>query len=171
MLVHICHDAMERGHHTVSFHLPVSDPLHELVVTAGGAWVAALPDRGCLMAKLFDPHGWVSAIYPILRQRARAAGVRLPIEIACDTGESRFVLIIARRGSRLADGGHGSSDVRCSPTALQQLLIGNVERAHLSPVGEFRFRNESVRQLVAGLFPPVLFWQSDFDGPATHSLA
>jgi GNAT superfamily N-acetyltransferase len=163
LLMHVCQNAVERGHRTLTLHVPASDPLHELVVIAGGGWCGGESEKKCLMAKLFDAPRWIEAMYPILRFRARVAGVRLPIEIVFETDEAQFLVTVSRRGSRLMAADGRQVDVQCSRTTWEQLLIGNVGRPALIPPAFMQFRNETVRNLVGALFPPVLFWQSDFD--------
>jgi hypothetical protein len=168
LLIHACQNAIESGHRTIELHVPISDPLHELIITAGGTWCGPHPGGKCVVAKLLDPPRWVEAMFPILRHRARSAKLTLPIELVIKTGDAaHFRLTITRRGSRWTPIEGVRADVHCPRAAWNQLLIGNYDPTPTSPLDQFSFRNEVVRNVIQALFPPVLFWQSPFD--ALHS--
>ena len=40
LVARACRDAIDRDHHFVSLHTPAADPMHELMVTAGGSWIS-----------------------------------------------------------------------------------------------------------------------------------
>src|SRR5262245_17494078 len=112
LLVRACQDAIERDHHTLALHTAASDPLHELIVTAGGTWCT--DDRhsgGTLLVKLLDGPRWIDAIYPILRRRAKGAGLPRPLAICFDTGDEHFRLVLTRRSSRLVADEATAADV------------------------------------------------------------
>jgi GNAT superfamily N-acetyltransferase len=167
LLIHACHNAIECGHRTIELHIPISDPLHELVITAGGSWCGVQPGGRCLVAKLLDPSRWVEAIFPILRHRARAARLALPLELVIDVDDARFRLTITRRGSRLSPIDGVRADMHCPRAEWDQLLIGNYDRTPTSPLDQSSFRDQETRKITAALFPPVLFWQSPFDSSRT----
>ena len=163
LLVRACQDAVECGHHTISLHAPASDPLHELIVTAGGAWLSDPGPGGKLLAKLLDPAAWIEAIYPLLRHRAKAAGLRLPLEMGVKIDSARYRLVVTRRSSRLLEDGGAPPDVRCQSATFGQLLIGNLDAATLRSTGEVETSSDANFKRLAVLFPPALFWQSQFD--------
>jgi predicted acetyltransferase len=163
LLARACQDAIEHDYHTISLHTSANDPLHELIVTAGGTWCSDHGPGGLLVVKLIEPARWIAAIFPLLRQRARVAGLRLPLELGFDTGETRFCLVVTRRSSRLIEDESAPGDVGCAPETLGQLLIGNVDLAQLRHGGSVDVQDEGTFRAVAALFPPALFWQSQFD--------
>jgi hypothetical protein len=162
LLARACQDAIECDQHTISLHTAASDPLHELIVTAGGTWCSDPGPAGALVAKLLEPAGWVEAIYPLLRRRAKAAGLRLPLSLGFDADGGRLRLLITRRSSRLVADELGVPDVCCQRAALDQLLIGNADVNSLAARGELR-GSDAACQTLAALLPPALFWQSHFD--------
>jgi hypothetical protein len=162
LLARACQDAIEQDQHTISLHTAASDPLHELIVTAGGSWCSDPGPAGALVAKLLDPARWVEAIYPLLRRRAKAAGLRLPLSIGFDADGDRSRLVISRRSSRLLADELDAPDVCCPRWALDQLLIGNGDVNSLISGGELRGSDTTCKTLTA-LLPPALFWQSHFD--------
>jgi predicted acetyltransferase len=164
LLVRACHDAIEGDHHTISLHTAPSDPLHELVVTAGGTWCTdERGSGGALLVKLLDPARWVEAIYPILRRRAKAAGLPRPLALCFDAGQEHYRLVITRRSSRLVADDTVAADVRCDPTTFAALLVGNVNIARAREAGSIEVNDDDVLHRLTVLFPPALFWQSQFD--------
>jgi len=132
-------------------------------VTAGGTWCGDRGFNGRLLAKLLDPAGWVEAIYPLFRHRAKAAGLRLPLEIGIDTGAGRLRLVVTRRSSRLIEDELAPHDLRCPEPMFHQLLIGNIDIDRLRASGQAEPSCDAAFDAVAALFPPALFWQSQFD--------
>jgi predicted acetyltransferase len=164
LIVRACQDAIEHDHHTLSLYAPASDPLHELVVTAGGSWCADERNGGgTLLVKLLSPPRWIEAIFPILRRRAKRAGFPRPFQIGFDCGSEKYQLVVTRRSSRLVEDSTAPADVHCDAATFESLLVGNLNIAKAHEVGCLRARSEEMLERVAALFPPSLFWQSEFD--------
>jgi hypothetical protein len=164
LIVRACQDAIERDHHTLSLYAPAADPLHELVVTAGGTWCAdERHGGGTLLVKLLSPSRWIEAIYPILRRRAKRAGLQRPFQICFDCGSERWLLVVTRRSSRLEDSASTPADVHCDAETFEALLVGNLNIAKAHSSGRLHARNQEMLERVAALFPATLFWQSQFD--------
>jgi predicted acetyltransferase len=163
LLARACQDAIERDCHTISLHTPASDPLHELIVTAGGTWCADRGAGGALMVKLLDPPRWIEALFPLLRRRAKAARIARPYQVCFETGSHTWRLNLTRRSSRLSEEEAVAPDVRCDAATFAAMLLGNLDTSQL------RGQNRQVRadggtlERLAALFPPALFWQSPFD--------
>ena len=190
LLARTCQDAIERDSHTLSLRTSANDPLHELMITAGGEW--CIDERAAAdlwMVKMLDAPRWIEQIYPVLRHRAQAAGLARPLEISFDTGSDHFRLTITRRSSRLvaerpapenlslgespphdttmaatASADPTTADLNCKPEALAALLIGGLNIEQACSEGLIRaVAGEQVLCGLAALFPPTLFWQSQFD--------
>jgi Acetyltransferase (GNAT) domain len=164
LLVRACQDAIERDQYTLTLHTAASDPLHELIVTAGGTWCT--DDRytgGTLLVKLLDGPRWIESIYPILRRRAKGAGLPRPLQLCFDTGDEHFRLVLTRRSSRLLPDETSAADVRCDPQTFAGLLIGNLNVARARDECRLDAADDDVLHKLAVLFPPSLFWQSQFD--------
>lgn len=164
LLVRACHDAIEQDHHAISLHTPASDPLHELIVTAGGTWCTdERGSGGTLLVKLLDPARWVEAIYAILRRRAKGAGLPRPFELCFDTGQEHYRLVITRRSSRLVADETTAAQVQCDPQTFAALLVGNLNIARACEAGCIEVIDDDALHRLTVLFPPALFWQSQFD--------
>ena len=164
MVVRACQDAIDRDHHFVSLHTPAADPTHELLVTAGGSWIgggAALD--GQWMLKLLAPDRWVERLYPVLHERARAAGLARPLAIDFAVGDSVERITLTRRSSRLERVTDSRPpDVRCSRQTFQNLLMSNLRFSEARLSGRLSVTHAGVARTLRELFPPQLFWQSPF---------
>jgi Sterol carrier protein domain len=164
LMVRACQDAIEQDHHTLSLHTPATDPLHELLVTAGGTWRGE--DRGAggaLLVKLHSPSRWVEAIFPILRRRAKQAAIPRPFQIGFDCGVEKYRLLVTRRSSRLQSDEAADVDVRCDAATLDDLLVGNLNIAKAHESGRLQVADDAALQRLAALFSPAIFWQSQLD--------
>lgn len=159
-----CRDAIDRDHHFVSLHTPAGDPMHEILVTAGGTWVADTPAAGGVwMQKLLAPERWVERFYPVLHQRAREAGLRSAQQIDFAVGEAGYRLVLTRRSSRLEQLDHRPTQVKCDWHTFQGLLTSNLALPEAIGQGHLRTDHASLPHTLAALFPPRLFWQSPFE--------
>ncbi len=163
LLLQACRDAIDHDHHFVSLHTPAADPMHELLVTAGGSWIAdSGASSGQAMIKLLAPDRWIERLYPVLQERAREAGIRPPLEIDFAVGEKHQRLTLTRRSARLEPIARSSSAVQCDWLALQDLLTSNLTFPEAVVEGRLRTPHLSILRILAALFPPKLLWQSPF---------
>ena len=163
LLLELCRDAIDLDHHFISLHTPAADPMHELLVTAGGSWIAEnAASTGRAMLKLLAPDRWVERLYPLLHERAREAGIARPLEIDFAVGEKTLRLTLTRRSSRLEPIGHSAAAIQCSSLTLQDLLTSNLTFPEAIAQGRLRTPHLSLLRTLAALFPPKLFWQSAF---------
>jgi len=163
LLVQACRDAIDRDHHFVSLHTPAADPLHELLVTAGGSWIADnAASGGQWMLKLLAPDLWIERLYPLLRERAREAGIQRPLEIDFLVGQHYQRFTLTRRSSRLGPIDNSPVAVQCNWQDWQDLLMSNLTFPEAIAQGRLRTPHLSLLRVLAALFPPKLFWQSPF---------
>jgi len=168
LLAQACRDAIDRDHHFVSLHTPTTDPLHELLVTAGGSWIAdSAASGGQWMLKLLAPSRWVERLYPLLHERAREAGIQRPLDIDFaindfPSGQQLQRLTLTRRSSRLESIPHSPAPIQCRWQTLQDLLTSNLTFPEAIAQGKLRTSHLSLLRMLAALFPPKLFWQSPF---------
>jgi hypothetical protein len=164
LLTRACRDAIEHNCRTISIHTPATDPLHELIVTAGGHWCTdPQASGGTLMVKLLDPPRWIDATYLEIQRRAKRAGLERPLEIVFDTGRHRERFLLTHRSSRLVRDDGATADVCCSPETFASLLVGNLNVFRASEQGLLHAATPDMLDQLALLFPPALFWQSQFD--------
>jgi N-acetylglutamate synthase-like GNAT family acetyltransferase len=162
LLARACREAMDQDHHSMALYTAAADPLHELLVTAGGAWMSDAGNGSRWMVKLLAPERWVERAYPIWRARARAAGVPRPVEFGLSTGEEHFCFTLTRRSSRLVRTPEPMHEHVCAERpAIESLLVGNLSAAAR---GQLRLSHPEMAQTLAALFPANLFWQSPLEG-------
>lgn len=165
LLARACRDAMDHDHHSIALYTPAGDPLHELLVTAGGKWIS---DNGVgprWLFKLLAPERWVERAYPLWRARARAANVPRPVEFGLSTGSEHYCFTLTRRSSRLertAEPMHET--VHAERPAIESLLTGNLAVPAATARGQLRLSHPEMSRAVAALFPANLFWQSPLEG-------
>jgi hypothetical protein len=163
LLARACRDAIERDLHFISLHTPPTDPLHELLVTAGGSWQ---PNQLCSqwMYKLLSPEKWVERLYPQLYRRAREAGIPRPLELGFAVGEQRYRFVFTRRSVRLEHALPAAPvNVTCDAVAFQNMLLGNLTWQSAIERGIVEIDDSKRAAMLSALFPPRVFWQSPFE--------
>ncbi len=163
LLTQACRDAIDRDHHFVSLHTPATDPLHELLVTAGGSWIAdSAASGGQWMLKLLAPERWIERLYPVLHERAREAGIPRPLVVELAVGKQCYRLTLTRRSSRLESVEPSPVAVQCDWLSFQDLLTSNLTFPEAIAQGRLRTPHLSLLRTLAALFPPKLMWHSPF---------
>lgn len=165
LLSRACQDAMDRSHHSISLYTPAEDSLHELLVTAGGAWIsdASAGDPRWLI-KLLAPEKWVERFYAAWHDRARAADVPRPFEVGFVTGAETWRFTLTRRSSRLERvEQRPSSWVECDRSVMESLLLRNLSVVAAVTHGRLRLSRPELAGELATLFSPRLFWQSQLE--------
>ena len=158
-----CRDAIDRDHRFLSFHTTAADPMHELLVTAGGSWIGTPAGNGSAwMIKLLSPERWIERLYPLLHQRSREAGINTSQQLAFTVGSDQYRLTLTRRSSRLEKCRAAETQVICDGNTFLDLLVSNLAFAEAQAAEKLQ-ADDATWQLLAVLFPPKLFWQSPFE--------
>ncbi|MCC6492245.1 MAG: hypothetical protein IT424_04415 [Pirellulales bacterium] len=165
LLIAACRDAIDRNHNSISLFTPATDPLHELLVTAGGAWLGDRASRSpAWMARLLAPERWVERLYVLWRERAQDAGVPRPFEIGLAVGNAKYRFALTRRSSRLEPSASLPSPwAACDQPLFEQLLTGNLSISHARADGRLRLSDASLEGPLSAVFAPRLFWQSSLE--------
>ncbi len=163
LVARACRDAIDRDHHFVSLYTPAADPMHELLITAGGSWVSdGAAAGGKSMLKLLSPHRWVERLYPILHERAREADISLPVQIDFLVDGARLRLTVTRRSARLESSTAPLPQVECDWHTFQNLLTSNLTYRDVHKASQLHVLQDDLKPRLAALFPAKLFWQSPF---------
>jgi len=168
MIAQACHDAIDRDYHSVELHTPATDPMHDLLVTAGGSWQRGNPADGEWMFKLLAPEKWLKRLYPVLQQRSHEGKLARPLEIALDVEDRTYQLTLSRRSVQLHPGSssmleHSQGRVACDRRTFQNLLTSNLMLSEAIAQGRLETDSPKTAQTLAILFPFQLFWQSPFE--------
>lgn len=163
LLTRACQDAIEHDHCAVSLQLPAADPLHQVLLNAGGRWAPKSRGTGSWMAKLVAPARWIESIYGALQERAKEAGLARPLTLNFNTGGHTYRLELTRRSSHFIRAGAARPDVLCSPQVLGAILLGAVDVAAACNSKRIECGSESSQSQLTALFPQASFWQSSLD--------
>lgn len=165
LLARACREALDRDHHSISLYTPAADPLHELLVTAGGAWIdAAATNEPQWLMRLLAPERWIERCYPLWRRRIRAAQISRPLELAFVTPSVAYRFTLTRRSARLEPARALPADrVECDAPTFESLLTGNLSLAKTIADGRLRLSRPELAETLAALFPARLFWQSPLE--------
>jgi predicted acetyltransferase len=162
LLARACQDAMDRDHQSISINTPASDPLHELLVMAGGAWLgdgAASNPRW--LVKLLAPEKWVDRFYGAWHERARVAGVQRPFEIGIKADGENYRFTLTRRSSRFERvDALSESWIECSRATMESLLVGNLSVPTAATHDRIKLSRPELAAELSAVFAPRLFWQS-----------
>ncbi len=161
LVAQACREAIDRDHHHVSLHTPADDPMHELMVTAGGTWLGNDSSERWVL-KLLSPERWIERLYPVLHERARAAGLKRPLEIDFAVGKQLWRFSLTRRSCRLEKIRRSAVAVQCRWQTLQNLLSSNLTYPEAIARGRLRSSQGRLLRVLSALFPPQLLWQSPF---------
>ncbi|MBX3424802.1 MAG: hypothetical protein KF688_03895 [Pirellulales bacterium] len=163
LLAQACRDAIDRDHHYVSLHTSADDPLHELIVTAGGSWASQSVD-GQWMVKLAAPDRWVERLYDVWRERTVAAGIDRPVECAFHVGGETLAVVLTRRSARLEHrGDNPTGAIPCSRAVFHELLLGNLSIGRAERDGLVPRLDPAVARVAATFFPVRHLWQSPWE--------
>jgi hypothetical protein len=162
LLARACQEAMDRDHHSISLYTPAADPLHELLVTAGGAWRSDSSDgKPRWLAKLLSPEKWVDRLYPMWHERAKSAGVSRPFELGFNVGGEKYRFTLTRRSSRFEQVTEPlEARIECTRPTMESLLLGNLSIATAVDHGKLRVLHGDLAGELAAIFAPRIFWQS-----------
>jgi predicted acetyltransferase len=164
LLTRVCGDAIERDMSAMRLDASPTDPLHELLVAAGGQFRHREVDGGqVMMAKLLEPWRFLAQLSPILFQRAKESGVGLPFDLGLCIGHQRLCIEVSRRNLRFHRGRVGRSYLNCSLRDLEQLMLGHLDVTQGIQEGRLTASTRHAIHLAAILFPPLPFWRPPLD--------
>ena len=164
LLARACSDAIEQDAHYVRLDAPVGDGLHDIVARAGGelGYHESVHGEVCLV-KLLDPHHLIELIGEQLAQRARDAGIGLPVELGLQIDDGRYTLEIRSRTAKLRPGRSCRSYLECSVTELAQLLLGHLD-IHVAVAAQRVVASTRVAlELACVLMPKLPLWRPPWE--------
>jgi hypothetical protein len=133
------------------------------MLEASGAWTTGNRSGGALLVKLLHPGRWIEILYPLLHARTKAAVLTRPLEFSIHTERRAYRIELTRRSGHLLRDPKPNADVVCSTEQLGALLVGNLDVLAARTAGDLQIADEATAALVANLFPPMPYWQSEFD--------
>ena len=164
LLARACGEAIERDFHRVRVDAPPGDPLHTLVLAAGGSHCCHEADTGMVfMASLLQPRRFLQLIGRYLSQRVAAAGLPRPCQLGLLIDDEKYRLVIRRRRLQLIRGTLGRSYLRCSRYDLTQLLLGHLDVHDGVASGRLTVSTHLALDTAAALLPRLPFWRPPWD--------
>ena len=157
-------DAIERDCRPVCLEAPPSEPLHELLVKAGGERRYHEAVNGeVFLVKLFDPLRFLSLLRPQLHERANASGLPRPSELGLRLRRGKQRLVLSRNGVAIKPGKLGRSYLICSDAELTRLLLGHLNVHEALRTGRVAASTRIAAATAAALFPQLPLWRPAFD--------
>jgi N-acetylglutamate synthase-like GNAT family acetyltransferase len=174
LVVHLCREAMERGHTWIELDLLPDSELRFLIqATEAVKPVSETQQDLVLLAKIWDPREFLARVAPqlLLRYQCRSCQHSFSLGLA-----------IGGRQIRLTTNSSQSLDISCGlpndflevapsqvpglflPT-LPRLTLKNNESANSNGDSVVRASSAEALRLAKFLFTPVPFWQSQLDHP------
>jgi GNAT superfamily N-acetyltransferase len=164
LLGRACSDAIEQDAHYVRFDAPVGDPLHDVIARAGGelGYHESVNGEVCLI-KLLDVHRLIELIGDQLAQRARDAGLNLPLELGLHIDGARYTLEVRSRSAKIKPGRSCRSYLELSSADLTQLLLGHLD-VHVAVAAQrIAAATRVAVELACVLFPKLPLWRPPWD--------
>lgn len=164
LLARACRDLIERDRQNVILDAPPADPLHGLIVEAGGIYNRREVDEGEVqMVKLLDSARLIEALQPQLAARAAAAALPLPAELGFLVDGRRKLLTLTPQSARLIDSRLGRSYVSLNASEFARLLLGHGDMREAIDRGRIFASTQTAIETARILFPPLPFWRPVWD--------
>jgi hypothetical protein len=164
LLMRACGDAIERDFHRVRVDAPPGDPLHALLLAAGGSHCYHEADKGMVfMASLFKPRRFLKLVSRFLAQRVTAAGLPRPCQLGLLINDEKYRLVISRRKLQLVQGTLGRSYLRCSWYDLSQLLLGHLDVQDGVASGRLVMSTRLAQDMATAILPRLPLWRPPWD--------
>jgi hypothetical protein len=164
LLARACGDAIEQDQTIIRVDAPCDDPLHPLIVAAGGTHRHHEVDNGeVFLANLRDPWGYLSSIRQDLIQRVRRAHAERPGELGLLVDGEKYRLIVGQRDVKLIPGKLGRSYLECSAAQFSQLLLGQHDPKEAVAAGRITASTSIASEWGSILFPKLPLWIPPWD--------
>ncbi len=164
LLARACADAIENGRHMIELNAAPDDPLHELLVAAGGRHVTSSNSRdGSLMARILDPIGFLGTLRPLLWQRARDAELDAGTAVQLRFGRLKATISVNKRSVAIAENTDCRHWLELNSSMLMRLMLGEVRVRDEIAAGQIRASDNAAAALAATLLPPVSLWRPPLD--------
>ena len=164
LLARACGDAIEKDFLRVRLDAPPTEPLHQLVVQAGGEFGHHEADQGMVyMANIFKPRRFLKLICHDLGRRAKEAGLPRPCQLGLLVNNEKYRLSVSRRSVELIPGALGRSYLKCSLYELNQLLLGHLDVREAVESGRLGVSTRVALEMADALFPRIPFCRPPWD--------
>jgi predicted acetyltransferase len=177
LLERACADSREQDGWTIRYDGPARDPLHDLLVRAGGEVGSETNSASDVnMMKLFDPLRVLRLLESELREQASCADLSLPAELGIDvravdekTGGGtagvleRYRICLSGKQTQILTGSLGRNSVSLPITDLAPLVLGERSADALAQTGRLTSSTAKSLTIANALFPGWRWWRPVLD--------
>jgi GNAT superfamily N-acetyltransferase len=164
LLARACSDTIEQDGNYVRLEAPVGDPLHLHMARAGGELGYHESQNGevCLV-KVLDIPTTIERFNEHFHERARSAGLELPLELGLHVAGEKFTLEVRPRCVKLRTGRPCRSYLTCGSSELTQLLLGHLDLKVAVSSGRVCPSTRIALETASVLFPKLPLWRPPWD--------
>jgi predicted acetyltransferase len=165
LLARACSDIIEEGDHPLVLHAPPVDPLHRVVLEAGGTLHHQEMDEqgNVFMVKLLDVAKFLRSLRDELHARLRRARFSRSSELGLLVDDERHQLTAARRGMKTTTGKVGRSHLAMNHCELTRLVLGHMNLDQAVEQGRVEAATHVAVETAAVLFPQLPLWRPMLD--------
>jgi predicted N-acetyltransferase YhbS len=165
LLARVCGDAIEHDHNSLLLHAPPQDPLHELLVLAGGSYHCppAAQQEAFMVSPLVEMATLLERVRDQLHVRARAAELTRPCQLGLQLDDETFCVHLTRRSVKVAPGNLGRNHLRASRMDFLRLLLGHHRLDEAIVAGHVKCSTRPAAEIARALFPNVSLWRPPWD--------
>ncbi|MCH8923102.1 MAG: GNAT family N-acetyltransferase [Planctomycetes bacterium] len=165
LLGRVCGEAIEHDFNSLVLHAPPQEPLHELLVLAGGSYhcppaarhevfmFSLLVDVATLLGRLCDP----------LHFRAKAVKLSRPCQLGLKLDDETFCMQLTRRSVKVASGSLGRNFLRASQVDFLRLLFGHHRLEDAIAGGQIECSTRIAEKMALVVCPNVSLWRPPWD--------
>ncbi|HWB00910.1 MAG TPA: GNAT family N-acetyltransferase [Pirellulales bacterium] len=164
LLARACGEVIERDDRAIQLHASPSDPLHRLLLGAGGTMTHREANDGdVFMVKLLEPGRFVRMTGEACYRRAIDAGLPTRVTLGLCVDGQKHRVSIDRRSARLTRGNLGRSYLTLNSAEFTRLVMGHLDLSQAVEQGRIRSSTRLALDLASALFPRVPCWRPPWD--------
>jgi len=167
LLARAAAETIELDRQVVTLHVPPRDPLGAALQRAGGLHHYQEHWQGSVtMTKLLAPGRFLHSLRGELHERARAAGLSAPWELAICVEEDRYTLCGSRRSVKVHEGARsgGRRGITLNRADFTRLVLGHLDLSASQTAERIQSTSAKAFEIAKALFPPLPLWTPPWDG-------
>ena len=165
LLARVCRDAIEHDYHSLVLHAPPQEPLHELLVLAGGSYHRrpAAQHEVFMVSPLVEVATLLARVCDELHLRARAAELSRPCQLGLQLDDETLSVGLTRRSVKVGPGSLGRNFLRASQVDFLRLLLGHHHLDDAIASGRIECSTPLAAKIALAVFPNVSLWRPPWD--------
>ena len=165
LLGRVCRDAIEHDYHSLVLHAPPQEPLHELLVLAGGSYHRrpAAQHEMFMVSPLVEVATLLARVCDELHLRAKAAELSRPCQLGLQLDDETLSVGLTRRSVKVGPGSLGRNFLRASQVEFLRLLLGHHRLDDAIASGRIECSTPLAAKIALAVFPNVSLWRPPWD--------